>query len=144
MTQLVRFDTAALNRALVGWDQLFNDFEHRFANQLQNNYPPYNVVKTGENSYEIQLAVSGFDKDEITVEVNQDQLVIKGERKREDDSSYEYLHRGLATRDFTRSWALADHMLVDSGNIKNGILTVYLKRIIPEALKPRQVKITGE
>lgn len=144
MTQLVRFDTAALNRALVGWDQLFNDFEHRFANQLQNNYPPYNVVKTGENSYEIQLAVSGFDKDEITVEVNQDQLVIKGERKREDDSSYEYLHRGLATRDFTRSWALADHMLVDSGNIKNGVLTVYLKRIIPEALKPRQVKITGE
>jgi molecular chaperone IbpA len=144
MTQLVRFDTNALNRALVGFDQLFNDFEHRFAHQINNNYPPYNIVKTGENDYEIQIAVSGFSKEELTVEVDQDQLIIKGERKRNDDDGYEYLHRGLATRDFTRTWTLADHMVVDNGNIKNGILTVYLKRIIPESLKPRQVKISGE
>ena len=144
MTQLVRFDTNALNRALVGFDQLFNDFEHRFANQINNNYPPYNVIKTGDNDYKIEIAVSGFTKEEVTIEVDQDQLVVKGERSREDDGSYEYLHRGLATRDFTRTWTLADHMIVENGSIKNGVLTVYLKRVIPEALKPRQIKITGE
>lgn len=144
MTQLVRFDTNALNRALVGFDQLFNDFEHRFANQINNNYPPYNIVKTGENDYEIQIAVSGFTKDEVTVEIDQDQLVIRGERQRTDDAEHEYLHRGLALRDFTRTWTLADHMLVDNATIKHGILTVYLKRVIPESLKPRQIKVSGE
>lgn len=144
MTQLVRFDTTALNRALVGFDQLFNDFEHRFANQINNNYPPYNIVKTGENDYEIQIAVSGFTKEEVTVEIDQDQLVIRGERKRDDDAGFEYLHRGLALRDFTRTWTLADHMIVDNAAIKHGILTVYLKRVIPESLKPRQIKISGE
>lgn len=143
-TQLARFDTAALNRALVGFDRLFDDFEARFANQISNNYPPYNVVRTGENSYEVQVAVSGFTKEEVSVEVDQDQLIVRGKKTREDDSSHEYLHRGLAARDFTRSWTLADHMIVENGSIKNGILTVYLKRIIPETLKPRQVKIVGE
>ncbi len=140
----MRFDTNALNRALVGFDRLFDDFETRFANQINNNYPPYNVIRTGDNNYEIQVAVSGFDKEEISVEVDQDQLVIKGERQREDDAKHEYLYRGLATRDFKRSWTLADHMEVDNASIKNGILTVYLKRVIPETLKPRQVKISGE
>lgn len=144
MTQIARFDTAALNRALVGFDRLFDDFEARFSNQISNNYPPYNVVRTGENNYEIQVAVSGFTTEEITVEVDQDQLIIKGERKRDDDANYEYLYRGLALRDFKRSWTLADHMVVENGSIKNGILTVYLKRIIPETLKPRQIKIVGE
>lgn len=144
MTQIVRFDTNALNRALVGFDRLFDDFEARFANQINNNYPPYNVIRTGENNYEIQIAISGFNKDEVTVEVDQDQLIVKGERKRDEDGSYEYLYRGLATRDFKRSWALADHMEVDNASIKNGILTVYLKRVIPETLKPRQVRISEE
>ena len=79
MTQLVRFDTAALNRALVGFDQMFNDFEHSFATQINNNYPPYNVLKYDENSYEIQIAVSGFEPDEISVEVDQSRLIVKGE-----------------------------------------------------------------
>ena len=144
MTQLSRLDTNSLNRAMLGFDDLFNNFEQRFASHLNNNYPPYNVVKTGDNNYEIQLAVSGFNKEEISVEVNQDQLVVRGERIREDDPTHEYLHRGLASRDFTRSWTLADHMIVETGSIKNGILTVYLKRLIPESLKPRQITIVGE
>lgn len=142
MTQLVRFDTNALNRALVGFDRLFDDFESRFANQISQNYPPYNVIKTGENTYSIEIAVSGFSKEEVTVEVDQDQLVVKGKRVREDDAGYEYLHRGLAARDFTRSWTLADHMEVEQGSIKNGILTVYLKRVVPETLMPRKIKIS--
>lgn len=144
MTQIARFDTNSLNRAIVGFDRFFDDFEARFATQVTQNYPPYNVIKTGENNYEIQVAVSGFDKEEISVEIDQDQLIVKGQRARDDDPTYEYLHRGLATRDFTRSWTLADHMVVETGTIKNGILTIYLKRIVPEALLPRKIKITGE
>lgn len=142
MTQLTRFDTQALNRALVGFDRFFEDFEARFANQINNNYPPYNIIKTGENTYKIEIAVSGFEKDEVTVEVDQDQLIVKGQRSKLDDTGTEYLHRGLAARDFTRSWTLAEHMEVETGSIKNGVLTINLKRIIPESLLPRKIKIT--
>lgn len=144
MTQLVRFDTAALNRALVGFDQMFNDFEHRFATQLNNNYPPYNVLKYDENSYEIQIAVSGFEPDEISVEVDQSQLIVKGEHVDVQTETTEWLHRGLAARNFTRSWTLAEYMEVGEGRIKNGVLYITLRRIIPEALKPRKLKIKAD
>ena len=98
--QLVRFDPQLLNRALIGFDHMFDLLERRYVNQTNNNYPPFNVIKCSENDYEIQVAVSGFNKEEITVEVDQDQLIIRGQRDREDDAHYEYLHRGLATRDF--------------------------------------------
>jgi molecular chaperone IbpA len=141
--QIVRFDTNALNRALLGFDSLFNDFEGRFANQIKDNYPPYNILKHSEDSYEIEVAVTGFAPEEVTVEIDQNQLVIRGQRQRE-DADPQYLHRGLATRDFTRSWTLAEHMEVGQGKIKNGVLTIALTRVVPEALKPRQLKITAE
>jgi len=144
MNQLVRFDTSALNRALVGFDTLFNDFEHRFSNQINNNYPPYNVVKYNDDTYEIQIAVSGFEKDEVAVEIDQNQLIIKGEKADPVDENIEFLHRGLAARDFTRAFTLAEHMEVGEGTIKNGVLKIEIKRIIPEALKPRQLKIKAE
>jgi len=147
MNQIVRFDTNALNslnRALVGFDTMFNDFESRFANQINNTYPPYNILKHDEDTYEIEIAVTGFDKSEITVEIDQNQLVVKGQRKSEDDNEPTYLHRSLASRDFTRSWTLAEHMEVGEGRIKNGVLTIELKRVIPDALKPRQLNITSE
>lgn len=142
--QLVRFDTAALNKALLGFDTMFNDIEHRFANQINNTYPPYNILKHSDDSYEIEIAVTGFAPEEITVEIDQTQLIVKGERARDDDADTQYLHRSLATRDFTRSWTLAEHMEVGEGKIKNGVLTIALKRVVPEALKPRQLKITTE
>jgi molecular chaperone IbpA len=144
MNQLVRFDTNALNKALLGFDSLFDNFEQRFTNQINNNYPPYNIVKKDENNYEIEVAVTGFLPEEVTVEIDQNQLIIKGERKREEDADAQYLHRGLATRDFTRSWTLAEHMEVGTGTIKNGVLRIALQRVIPEALKPRVLKITAE
>lgn len=144
MTQLVRFDTNALNRALLGFDTMFNDFEHRYANQLKDNYPPYNIVKHNEDTYEIEIAVTGFYKDEIIVEIDQNQLIVKGIRDKNSDVPAEFLHRGLAFRDFTRSWTLAEHMEVGEGTIKNGVLTIELKRIVPDALKPRVLKIKGE
>ena len=144
MTQLTRFDTHALNRALVGFDTMFNDFEHRFANQLKDNYPPYNIVKHDEDTYVIEIAVTGFAKDEVTVEIDQNQLIVKGIRDKSNDVTAEFLHCGLALRDFTRSWTLAEHMEVGEGTIKNGVLTIELKRVVPDALKPRVLKLKGE
>ena len=144
MNQLVRFDTNSLNRALLGFDGLFNDFENRFANQLKDNYPPYNIVKHNDDSYELEIAVTGFAPDEIVVEIDQNQLIVRGERNKNDHVTAEFLHRGLAFRDFTRSWTLAEHMEVGEGKIKNGVLTVALTRVVPDALKPRQLKITAE
>jgi molecular chaperone IbpA len=140
MNAVTRFDTQALNRALIGFDQLFNNVERRFANQVQNNYPPYNVIKHDDNTFEIELAVAGFDKSDITVEVDQDQLIIRG-KQTPADTELQYMHRGLAARDFERSWTLADHMEVGEAELTNGILRVKLTRIIPEALKPRLIAI---
>jgi molecular chaperone IbpA len=140
MNAITRFDTQALNRALIGFDQLFNNVERRFANQVQNNYPPYNVLKHDENHFEIEIAVAGFEKEDITIEVDQDQLIIKGQRLKDDDAD-KYLHRGLAARDFERSWTLAEYMEVGDAELTNGILRVKLTRIVPEALKPRLIAI---
>lgn len=142
--QIARFDTSALNRALVGFDTLFDNFEKRFTNQITTNYPPHNIVKIDADNYEIQVAVTGFEPEEITVEVNQNELVIKGECQKEDTSEVTYLHRGLSGRDFVRTFTLADHMEVGEGRIRNGVLKIALKRVIPEALKPRVLKITAE
>jgi len=144
MNQLVRFDTNALNKALLGFDNLFDNFEQRFANQIQQNYPPYNILKHNEDTYEIEVAVTGFAPDEITVEVVQNQLVVKGERVEVESVDTQYLHRGLASRNFTRSWTLAEHMVVGEGRIKNGVLTIELTRVVPEALKPRVLQLKAE
>lgn len=141
MTQLTRFDTQALNRALVGFDRLFDDFEARFANQISQNYPPYNIEKVGENLYDIVVAVAGFEKHEVNVEIEGDQLTIRGEKSVSQDPAPEYLHRGLAFRDFERRFTLADHMEVVKAEIKNGLLTIQLERIVPEALKARRIEI---
>ena len=140
MNAITRFDTQSLNRALIGFDQLFNNVERRFANQVQNNYPPYNVLKHDDNHFEIEIAVAGFEKEDIKIEVDQDQLIIKGQRLRDDDAD-KYLHRGLAARDFERSWTLAEYMEVGDAELTNGILRVKLTRVVPEALKPRLIAI---
>ena len=125
--QLTRFDTNSLNRALIGFDKFFDTFETRFANQINSTYPPYNIVKHDEDSYELQIAVTGFDKDEISVEIDQQNLIVRGthsQSQSEDDPIF--LVRGLATRNFTRMWQLGEHMEVNEGRIKNGILSIGL------------------
>jgi molecular chaperone IbpA len=142
MNAITRFDTTALNRALIGFDQLFDNVERRFANQVQNNYPPYNVIKHDDNTFEIEVAVAGFNKEDITVQIDQDQLIIKGQQP-QTSTEVQYMHRGLAARDFERTWTLADHMEVGGAELTNGILSVKLTRIVPEALKPRLIAIKG-
>lgn len=142
MTQaLTRFDTASLNRALIGFDQLFDTFESRFANQLTNNYPPYNIEKISENVYDIVVAIAGFDKEEVSVEIEGDQLTIRGEKSVSTDPQPEYLHRGLAFRDFERRFTLADHMEVVKAEIKNGLLMIQIERKVPEELLPRKIEV---
>jgi molecular chaperone IbpA len=140
MNALTRFDTQSLNRALIGFDSLFNDVERRFANSVQTNYPPYNVLKHDDDHFEIEVAVAGFDREDIAIEVDQNLLTIKGARLKEDDAS-KYLHRGLAARDFERTFTLADYMIVGDAELTNGILRVKLTRVVPEALKPRLIAI---
>jgi molecular chaperone IbpA len=143
MNQLARFDTQSLqhlNRALIGFDKIFNDFENRFQHSSTTNYPPYNVIKHDENSFEIEVAVAGFDREDVTIEVDQDQLRIKGQRKQTEDTR-EYLHRGLAAREFERQFTLAEHIIVGDAELTNGILRVKLTREVPEALKPRLIAI---
>jgi molecular chaperone IbpA len=141
MTQLQRFDTAALNRALIGFDRIFDDIDRRFAAQVTSNYPPYNIAKVGDNRYQIDIAVTGFMKEEVVVTVEANELTVRGERKRDDDAAVEYLHRGLALRDFERTFTLAEHMKVLSAAISNGILHIEIEREIPEALKPRVIDV---
>lgn len=138
-SSLQRLD--ALNRALIGFDQMFDAMERRAA-QATNNYPPHNILKTGENQYEIQIAVTGFEKSEIFVTVESNVLTVRGESQTPNESTeIVYLHRGLASRDFAREFPLAEHIEVSGAEIKNGMLIVKLIRNIPESAKPRVIDI---
>ena len=130
-------DLAHLSRALVGFDRYFG---HQAAN---NNYPPHNIVKYSDDTYAIEVAVAGFSKEEITVQVDQDQLTIRGVKNRPNESTgqIEYLHRGLAARDFEQSYTLAEYMIVRGAKVENGMLQIDIQRIVPDALKPRQIEI---
>jgi molecular chaperone IbpA len=141
MTQLRTFDAAALaniNRALVGFDHIFNE---RY-NAHSTNYPPHNIVKYSDLAYAIEIAVAGFRKEEIEVEIDQDRLKVRGTKNIVDeDKSKEYLHRGLASRDFEQTYTLAEYMFVKDAEVKDGMLIINIERVIPEALKPRQIEI---
>jgi molecular chaperone IbpA len=142
MNTLANIET--LNRALIGFDTMFNSMERRFANQVSTNYPPYNILKTGENRYDIEIAVTGFEKSEIAITVESNVLTVKGEGAesiRHEKPEIVYLHRGLATRDFAREFPLAEHMEVTGAEIKNGMLIIKLIRNIPESAKPKIIDI---
>jgi molecular chaperone IbpA len=141
MSQLRTIDTQALanlSRALVGFDRYFNAPHH-----VNGNYPPHNIVKYSENQYGIEVAVAGFNKDEISVEVDQDQLTIRGIKTRTDDTEVEYLHRGLAARDFEQAFTLAEYMEVRGAEVKDGMLKIAIERVVPDALLPRRIEIQG-
>ena len=138
-TQLRTIDPTALaqiSRALVGFDRYFNGLP----SNLNGNYPPYNIVKYEDNKYGIEVAVAGFTKDEITVEVDQDQLMIKGKKATASDT-VEFLHRGLAARDFEQTFTLAEYMEVKGATVVDGMLKIEIERVVPEALKPRLITI---
>lgn len=141
-TQLKTLDSHALanlSRLLVGADQLFSA---RLVNSAPSNYPPHNVVKYSENQYAIEVAVAGFNKNDISIQVDQNVLTIKGNHAQSvTDINIEYLHRGLAARNFVIEFPLAEYMHVQEAEVKDGMLKISLEYIVPDALKPRQINI---
>ncbi len=138
-------DFSPLYRSTVGFDRLFNMLDGLAAPEQAQTYPPYNIERTGENTYRITMAVAGFDDRELSIEAHAQTLVVKGE-KIDDESAgeSEYLYRGIAKRAFERRFQLADHVEVKAASLKNGLLHIDLLRSIPEAMKPRRIAISAD
>ena len=138
------FAFAPFRRSTVGFDRLFHMLENSSAGQAQENYPPFDLIKLGDNDYRIELAVAGFKPDEIDITAQQNVLVVSGKKRDESESKgSDYIYRGIATRSFERRFALADHIQVRGADLKDGLLSIELVREIPEAMKPRKISIGG-
>ena len=138
------FDFAPFYRSTVGFDRLFSLLDQANVADTANTYPPYNIERTGENTYRITMAVAGFDETELAIESHAHALTVKGEKREENADGGEYLYRGIAKRAFERRFQLADHVEVTAASLKNGLLHIDLLRSIPEALKPRKIAIAAE
>lgn len=136
-------DLAPLFRASVGFDNLARvlDAASR-TDEAQVSYPPYNIVKASDDDYRITFAVAGFGDDDIEIVAERNSLTVKGKVSQDNDNAA-YLHRGIAGRSFERRFQLADHIQVSGATLVNGLLTVELKREVPEALKPRTISIAN-
>jgi molecular chaperone IbpA len=138
------YDFAPLFRTAIGFDRLARLVDTATEAAASPAYPPYNIEKTGDDAYRLTLAVAGFGPEHIEIVVKDNTLVVTG-RLGEDASTTEVLHRGIAGRAFERRFVLADHIVVDGADLRNGLLSVGLKRVVPEALKPRRIAIgSGE
>lgn len=128
----------------VGFDRMFDELDRLMQISSTNNggYPPFNLEKTGDTTYRITLAVAGFTEGEIDVTQKENNLTVAGEKKEEDKG--EYLHRGIATRSFTRQFVLADHVQVSTASLKDGLLVIDLEKHVPEELKPRKIPLIKE
>jgi molecular chaperone IbpA len=135
-------DIPQIHRFAVGFDRMFDELARTAGTLNSSNYPPYNIVRVAENEYEIEVAVAGFAEDELDVEIQNGELFVKGESKANDVRTGNYLHQGIAARDFTRTFALADNVEVKGASVKNGILTIKLEVFIPESEKPKKIAIT--
>ena len=135
------FDLSPLYRSAIGFDRMANILDNlNRAEQSQPTYPPYNIELTGEDKYRITMAVAGFDRSEVNIEVNQNNLTVSANKTAEEQTRT-YLHQGIAARSFERRFQLADHVQVQSANYENGLLHIDLQRIVPEAMKPRNIPI---
>jgi molecular chaperone IbpA len=134
------YDFSPLYRMTVGFDRLFDMLDQVSRLEPMTNWPPYNVEKWGEDQYRVTMAVAGFSPDEIEVTQQENTLVISG-KKHQDNGQGEILHRGIATRAFKQRFNLADFVKVDEAKLENGLLTVELKREVPEELQPRRIPI---
>lgn len=135
-------DLPSLSRHAIGFERMLHDLNRSFAGARGNeNYPPYNVIRVDDTHYTVEVAVAGFEESELDVELTDRVLVISGDRKTKTDSSG-YIHKGISTRDFARSFTLADNVEVKLATVKNGILSVDLEIIVPEERRPKKIAIT--
>jgi len=135
-------DIPSLHRHAIGFDTLFEQLNRTFANsKSDSNYPPHNVVKIDDSHYVIELAVAGFAEDEINVELKDNILTVQGDQTRA-EAGIEYLYKGIGSRNFVRTFPLAEHIEVRGATVKNGILSIALEQIVPEEDKPKKIAIT--
>ena len=140
MTRISSSDLAPFYRNSVGIDRLFDSMINRMENST-SNYPPYNIIKEDDDNYIIEVSVAGFVDGEIDVQTHEGVLVITGEARVVEDREVNYLHKGIGTRKFVRTFQLAEYVEVKSASVKNGILVVLLSREVPESAKPKSIAI---
>ena len=134
-------DFTPLYRSAVGFDRLAALLEAAAGSDAASGYPPYNIETVGENAYRIEIAVAGFRPDELSLETHENLLTVQGRKTPAEGNTKRYLHRGLAERNFERRFQLADHVEVTEAKLADGLLSISLKRELPEALKPRKIEI---
>jgi molecular chaperone IbpA len=136
-------DFSPLFRTGIGFDRVFDALDSASRVQPFDNWPPYDIIKEGEDSYRIVMAVAGFERDELTLTDRPNLLIVSGAKKGSAQDCV-YLHKGIAEREFERRFELADHVKVAHAALQNGLLTIELQREVPEALKPRRIEIQSE
>ncbi len=139
---MTTIDFAPLFRTAIGFDRLARLVDTAASTPDTQSYPPYNIEKTGDDTYRLTMAVAGFRPDELDLTVKENTLIISG-RVANDGPKAEILYRGIAGRAFERRFVLADHIVVEGADVQHGLLHVGLKRVVPEALKPRKIAIGG-
>jgi molecular chaperone IbpA len=139
---MTTFDFAPLFRTAIGFDRLARLMDTAASAPEASSYPPYNIEKTGDDTYRLTMAVAGFSPQDIDLVVKENTLVVSG-RVNGETQKGEVLYRGIAGRAFERRFVLADHIVVDGADLQNGLLHVGLKRVVPESLKPRRITIGG-
>jgi molecular chaperone IbpA len=141
---MTRFDFTPYRRNTVGFDRLFELLENTGRAAQNENYPPFNIERTGENDYKVTVAVAGFKPEEIDITAQQNLLIVTGSKQADSNDNRDFLHMGIASRNFERRFQLADHIHVTDADLADGLLTIMLVREVPEALKPRKIEISGQ
>jgi len=136
---MTRFDLPTIHRATIGFDRLFDELDRQFENSKTVGYPPYNIVQINDDEYMISLAVAGFGMDNLDITQEGNVLTVQGSQY--EPESINYLHKGIASRNFRREFTLADHVEVHCANLELGMLNIHLKREVPEELQPKTIKI---
>jgi molecular chaperone IbpA len=131
-------DIPSIHKFAVGFDTMLDELMR--STTQPTNYPPYNIVKYTEDKFAIELAIAGFVENDIDVTVEKNQLTVKGE-KSTPENLHQYVHRGISSRSFVRTWTLADHVEVSGAKMQDGILVIHLERIVPEEQKPKRIQI---
>ena len=139
-------DIPSIHKFGIGFDNMFDELMRVSAQQSSTNYPPYDIVQINEDEYMISMAVAGFGHDNLTVTKDKKFLIVEGKHSREtvenEDATTKYLHKGISERSFRREFQLADHVEISNAHLELGILSVHLKREVPEDAKPKTIAIT--
>ena len=144
MTKLTTLDLTPFYRNSIGIDRLFDRIVNQIDSAASTNYPPYDIVRTGDETYEIRVAVAGFVQSEIDVEFNNGTLIVKGEKATELGAKpeVEYIHHGISGRSFIRTFSVAEYVEVKDAVLADGILTVKLERLVPESQRPKKIAVS--